>query len=164
MQLDARAIFFILLHGSHLLFQAVYTYCHLAWQRSWRIQLQLLTRRLAWVMVKKSPYCSNPLLHKVELTAFWCLGLCPFNKTLFTVSPIVWVKVPPFADDDHRCSLSHTSCLHSMRPSCGDGANLARSSRERFGVLLRSLRGNMFGGHGFLEGRKCCLDLEVLIL
>jgi len=35
----------------------------MAWQQSWRIQLQLLTGRLAWVMVKKNHYCSNPLLH-----------------------------------------------------------------------------------------------------
>jgi len=48
------------------------------------------------VMVKKNHYCSNPLLHKEELTALQGLGLCPSNKTLFTVSPVVWEKVPLF--------------------------------------------------------------------
>ena len=54
-------------------------------------------------------------------------------------------------DDHHHCSLGHASFLHSMHPSFGDGASLAGFSRERYSVLLRSLRGNVFGGHGFFE-------------
>ena len=80
--------------------------------------------------MKKNHYCSDPLFHKVELTALWGLGLCPSKKTLFVVSLVVWIKLPLFAYNDHRCSLSHASRLHSMHPSFGDGASLAGSSKE----------------------------------
>jgi len=87
-------------------------------------------------MVKKNHYYSNPLLHKVELTALSSVELPPSNMTLSVVSPIIWVKVSPSADNDHCCSLGHASCLHSMHLSFGDGA---------------SLRGNVFGSHGSFE-------------
>ena len=89
-------------------------------------------------MVKKNHYCSNPLLHKVELTTLRGLGLCPSNKTLHV-------------DDNHCCNLSHASCSHSMHLFFQDGANLAGSSRDGSSVVLRSLRGNVFGSHGFVE-------------
>jgi len=40
-------------------------------------------------MVKKSHYCSSPLLHKVDLATLRGFGLYPSNKTLFAISPVV---------------------------------------------------------------------------
>jgi len=38
-----------------------------------------------------------------------------------------------------------------MHPPLKDSVSLGGSSRERFGVVLQSLRGAIFGGHGFFE-------------
>ena len=53
---------------------------------------------------------------------------------------------------DHPCSFSHTSHFRSMHPSFVDGASLASSFKERSGVLLRSLWGNVFSGDGWFKG------------
>jgi len=85
----------------------------------------------------------------VEFKALRGFGLSPSKKAFFAVSLVIWVKV--LFDDNHCCSLHHTSCFHSMHPLFKDSANLVGSSGERFGVLLQSLRGDIFSGYGWFE-------------
>jgi len=83
----------------------------LAWQWSWKTQLQFLTWKPISTKTKKNHYCSSLPPHRAEFEALSSLHL---TKHFLQQVLCFRGRFRHLFDNGHHCGLSHTSHFHSI--------------------------------------------------